>query len=382
MGNNQLKPLNVILLPELVPSASCCLGGILKSLGHNTKVVARYQHRFGFIADEYISNFSRTKLRRFIDHIWASRYLFQNWDIVHFNYGSTLFDPRFTPSQQQLDLKWKLRQNLLKNLQKLEIWILKKRKIPIFVHFQGDDAVQGDVSLKIFHDSIAHHVNDTYYSPASDNEKRTRISWFDTFASEIFAVSPDMMWFLPKRTRFIPYVCTNLLELAPDYPSKLPDKIRICHAPTDRSGKGTPYIEEAVKQLILEGYIFEFKTLENMEHARVIDEIRNSDLFIDQIHHGWYGGVAVEAMALGKPVMAFIRQGDLVHIPKAMADEIPILMVEYTTILSNLRNLLSSDRINFRDLGLKSRAYVEAWHNPTTVVSEIINLYKIAHRGS
>ena len=46
---------------------------------------------------------------------------------------------------------------------------------------------------------------------------------------------------------------------------------------------------------------------------------------MDQLFAGWYGGVAVEAMALGKPVLAYIRDEDLKFVPSKMASDLPIV---------------------------------------------------------
>lgn len=372
------KKLQVILLPELVPSASYCLGNILRFLGHGSKVLSRYPHKFGFVADEYVTEKNRSRLRQFIDHLLAAKYIFESWDVVHFNYGSTLLDPKLSPDGKEKNLLWFVRKKTLALLQKIEIKILVNRGIPIFVHFQGDDAVQGDISLQIFQESIAQHVESGYYSQASDIEKRERIRWFDSFASGIFAVSPDMMWFLPPRAKFIPYACIKLLELPPNYPTKYSKKIRISHAPSHRGAKGTFFIEEAIKVLIAEKLDFEYVTLENLNHSQLLKEINNCDLFIDQLHHGWYGGVAVEAMALGKPVMAYIRETDLIHVPKNMVRDIPIINVTADSITQALREYILSADESLHEIGIKSRKYVETWHNPKTVGSIMLSEYEKA----
>jgi hypothetical protein len=38
---------------------------------------------------------------------------------------------------------------------------------------------------------------------------------------------------------------------------------------------------------------------------------------------GWYGGLAVELMALGKPVLAYIREEDLSFVDPQMRYELP-----------------------------------------------------------
>lgn len=371
---------SVLLLPELVPSASSCLGSALKKAGHQVKILSRYKHRFGFQADEYVVRTESGNLKKFVSHLFAGRYLFSRYDIIHFNYGSTLFDPGFDIDKLAGRFV-RLSKKVLRFLQLVEIFILRLRRIPIFVHYQGDDAVQGDVSLRIFDDSIAAHVDNLYYSPASDSIKRKRILWFDGFAQEIFCVSPDMKWFLPERTKFVPYACTNILALTPRYKDPA-DTLKISHAPSDRGVKGTEFLVSAVQQLQANGYAVELEILENLSHAEVLERIGDCDIFVDQLHHGWYGGVAVEAMALGKPVICFIREKDLVHVPNLMAQELPIIRSSPLEIYNTLASLQTRSRTSLRDLGYRSRIFVESWHDANLITNEILEYYKRSYRRS
>ncbi len=58
------------------------------------------------------------------------------------------------------------------------------------------------------------------------------------------------------------------------------------------------------------GVRFEFTLVEGLHREEAKRLYERADLFVDQLILGWYGGVAVELMALGKPVIAHIRPGD------------------------------------------------------------------------
>ena len=374
------RPLRVILLPELVPSASTCLGRALKLMGHQVKVLSRYTHRFGFTADEYITKSESSETVKFLKHLFAGRYLFSNYDIVHFNYGSTLFDSGFG-AEDSKNFSKRAKSGVLRFLQILEIAILRLRRIPIFVHFQGDDAVQGDLSLQIFDDSIAMHVETDYYTGPSDNLKRKRIKWFDEFADAIFCVTPDMKWFLPERAKFIPYACTNILDLVPSFQEVSTNSLKVCHAPSDRDVKGTSFILNAVEKLRRDGYAIELQILENLSHDKVLERISDCDVFIDQLHHGWYGGVAVEAMALGKPVICYIREKDLIYVSELMVSDLPIIHSNPDFIYETLRTLLSQSHSSLVQIGRDSRRFVEAWHDPMKIAGEILSIYRDSIEG-
>ena len=76
-------------------------------------------------------------------------------------------------------------------------------------------------------------------------------------------------------------------------------------------------------------------------------------------------------MALGKPVIAYIREDDLDFIPTQMREQLPIVRADPDSIESVLESILLMEREELNDLGLRSRAFVEQWHNPTIIAQRI-----------
>ena len=105
--------------------------------------------------------------------------------------------------------------------------------------------------------------------------------------------------------------------------------------------KGTDAILAAVDALKAEGHDVEFVLIEKIPHDKVRAIYASADILIDQVHVGWYGGLAVELMALGKPVVAYIRRDDLQFIPRAMAEELPVVSADPATLRNVLRPLVS-----------------------------------------
>ena len=81
--------------------------------------------------------------------------------------------------------------------------------------------------------------------------------------------------------------------------------LRIGHAPTHRLVKGTDVIIRSIN-LLKKKYDFEFILIEGLKNIEAKNQYKKIDVLIDQLFHGWYGGLAVEAMALGKPVISYI----------------------------------------------------------------------------
>lgn len=51
--------------------------------------------------------------------------------------------------------------------------------------------------------------------------------------------------------------------------------------------------------------------MENIPHDKVHELYEKTDLAVDELLVGWYGAFAVEMMALGKPVVCYIREEEL-----------------------------------------------------------------------
>ena len=70
---------------------------------------------------------------------------------------------------------------------------------------------------------------------------------------------------------------------------------------------------------------------------------------------GNYGYFALEAMALGKPVMCFIRKPDqyLLH-----PEECPIINTHVDTLKADLRRLVER-RAELEEIGRRGRQYIE-----------------------
>jgi hypothetical protein len=91
-------------------------------------------------------------------------------------------------------------------------------------------------------------------------------------------------------------------------------------------------------------------------------------------------------VALGKPVICYLREEDLKFIPSAMRADIPIINATPKTIYQVLKKLLTSRRNEMPILGQRSRSYVEKWHDPLRIAQSLAEeyhaVYEAKHRGS
>lgn len=239
--------------------------------------------------------------------------------------------------------------------------------------YQGDDARQGDFLRA--HYAIHSADEAGYYTPESDRLKRARIQTVGRYVDAVFAVNPDLLHVLPSGARFMPYAHLDVASITPSGGAAhaLP---KVLHAPSHRGVKGTRFILDAVHRLKSEGVPFEFVLVEGLSHAEAMKLYADADLLVDQLLVGWYGGLAVELMALGKPVVAYIRDQDLRFIPPAMQAELPVVNATPDSITRVLRDLLTVRRHELGEIGMRSRRYVEAWHDPARIASHLKSTYE------
>jgi glycosyltransferase involved in cell wall biosynthesis len=183
---------------------------------------------------------------------------------------------------------------------------------------------------------------------------------------------------------FSPMECSGLLRnnyydilfprplrfFKPSYPAFENLKITIVHAPTNVVKKGTKFIRNVIQELGREYDNFEYIELQDLPPEKLYDIIRSCDLVIDQMLVGFYGLMAVESMALGKPVVVYIHPDKWDQMKDA-----PI----YNANPANLRNVLKEILQNPKQLyerGIASRKYVEKYHESDIIAANIMSYFK------
>jgi glycosyltransferase involved in cell wall biosynthesis len=179
-------------------------------------------------------------------------------------------------------------------------------------------------------------------------------------ADRAIFINPDLGRYLPGAT-YLPYASVDVAAIDPE---PLPDRetLVIAHAPTNPLVKGTPHVVAAVEQLRAEGLDVELDLITGVASHEAIERIARADLLVDQLHLGWYGGVAVEGMALGRPVVCFINEADNPYGPS-----LPIARAEPATIKDVLA-ALAGDRARRAALAAEGRAFALAEHDPRAIV--------------
>lgn len=169
-------------------------------------------------------------------------------------------------------------------------------------------------------------------------------------------------------------VATDVGAIHPVFPTKHAEPL-IMHAPTHPYFKGTSYIEETLEQLRAEGYAFRYERIQGLSNEEALEAYSRADLIIDQILCGAHGVLATEALALGKPVIAYLREDVKYRLP---ADQ-PILSANPSTLRAVLCDFLTRPD-EWTAKGKQGRAYAEKYHDANVIAGHLNWIYQREYR--
>lgn len=281
-----------------------------RRLGMKSDVLTFQPHQFGYEADIYAPPSLPFPVMYAEKMAYFSK-IVKRYDIIHFHWNTVV------PFGLDLPL-WKR-------------WGKK-----IVIHHHGDD-IRGKREPLLY-------------------------SWL---ADAILVSTPDLLEWSPDAV-WIP----NPIDLE-RYPyigvEEHPGPLRIVHAPSDRARKGTAYVIKAVDALKKEGYDVELVLVENMPHHEAVEQYKQADIVVDQLLVGWYGVLAIECMALGKPVCVYIRE-DL----RSYLSNHPLFYTSTSGIKDDLAKLIEDARLRIL-IGEGGRKFVEKRHDYYKIAKYIFN---------
>jgi glycosyltransferase involved in cell wall biosynthesis len=162
------------------------------------------------------------------------------------------------------------------------------------------------------------------------------------------------------------------LDLRQYTPAPSEDRPRpvVLHAPSSRRRKGTEHVIAAC-----EGLDVELDIVEGLPHDEAQRHYERADIVVDQLNAGWYGIFALEAMALGKPVLSYLRDEAVEETEQALGVQVPIVRVTKETLRDRIAELAASAEER-RRIGASSRAYVEHVHDADKGADRLIAIYE------
>ncbi len=280
-------------------------------------------------------------------------YVMLRYDAVHFFYDRGLL-----PGTERF------------GIEEAEIELLSRAGLKIYTYAYGADVRTRDRTLALGPVNFCTDCpQPKAYCICDDEQLDLSLSRLDHRVTARIAMG-DMLTYVPG--------CRNMhywpLDLEHLQPAPLTwrkgEPLRIAHAPNHSHFKGTRHLEAAIERLRDEGYDVELVKISGVPNTVVLDIFRSVNLVADQFIGGFHGYTALEAMALGRPVLCFLRAPEMTIAP----EESPIINAPPHLVYSVLKSILDRE-IDLEDLGRRSRRFIERYYSIPAVAARLGRLY-------
>ncbi len=325
-----------------------------RGLGFNSTIIGE-ANIYGAPPDILLSSFNVKNAQAWRERFKSFRAARKTADIIHFNFGSSLFNP---PWQKHF---------------LLELPFYPK-KTPKVMTFQGSDIrmrytpvmqESRDCELSLGHKLL----NNTAGGIIPSNEvvrKRGIAKKIDRYIDRIFALNPDLLDGLSERANFLPYPFAACPVPLPKTPRRT-GPLKIAHLATNRVLKGTGLIEHQLDSLA-KSYDIQTRIIVKQPHKVAMEALLWADVLIDQVCLGWYGAQAVEALALGKPVLCYLNP---THRKSFLpAGNTGFVETDHINIAQTL-SAFCADRTLLESYGLAGQAFVKDFHDPQKIARHV-----------
>ncbi|MBO1511740.1 glycosyltransferase [Metabacillus bambusae] len=311
----------------------------LQNIGINARSLNYYPSYLNY-SNNYRVNISKIKNADEISNLTTEIGLkaIEKFDIFHFHFGTTLIS-------DHSDLR-----------------ILKDSGKRVYMQHWGSDVMQNSIAEKISKYVVVKNTDE-------DSIKR-KLDFLSKYIKHCI-VGVGLYEYVKDfyENVHISRAAIDIDSYAPSISTTKKSKPLIVHAPTSPEHKGTKYILKAIENLKIK-YDFDFILVQNMSHEEAKNIYRKADLIVDQILIGAYGLFAVEAMALGKPVITWISEFMKDKYPK----ELPIISANPENIEKKIEAVLK-DKDMREELGFEGRNYVEEYHDMNKIAEVLQNIY-------
>jgi hypothetical protein len=335
-----VRPLRVLHAPAEIAGQASTLARALRGLGVEAHSLAYNPGFPQYQPDEMRPYDAWPALPRYAGYLASAARHLGRYDLYHFHFGRTLVPPH-NP----------------------DLPLVRALGGRVLFHYHGCD-IRSRAHMLATHARATCTECDPFCIPARQNRIRASAArWAD---GELVS-TPDLLESAP-RARHLP-VAADLTRYAFAPPRGAPRLV--VHAPTNRLIKGTRYVERVFAALQPRFPDVRFIIAERLAWTELVALLAGADVVVDQLFMGWYGMVAVEAMALGKPVLCFIRPD---FEPRLVG--CPLVRATIEDLEERLAATLAGGEREA--LGVQGRAYVEREHAAPVIATRLLAIYREA----
>ena len=331
--------LRVLHAPAEIAGQASVLARALRGLGVEAHSLAYNPGFPQYRPDEMRPYDALPILPRYLGYLASAARHLGRWDVYHFHFGRTLIPPH-----------------------NLDLPLVRSLGARVVFHYHGCD-VRNRAHMLAAHVRTTCTECDPFCNPV---RQRRVLASAARWADRELVSTPDLLE-SAARAVHLPVAFEPR-----DYPftPRGGRPTRVVHAPTNRLIKGTRYVEAAFEALRPRFPDVRFQVVEGLPWRELVTILSAADVVVDQLFMGWYGMVAVEAMALGKPVLCFIRED---FEPRLI--DCPIIRCTRENLVERLAETLS-DATDRGAIGERGRAYAEREHAAAVIAGRLVALYR------
>jgi glycosyltransferase involved in cell wall biosynthesis len=336
---------------EIAGQASI-LCAALRARGVDATALAYNAQYPAYPTDVLVPHDGKPAVPRLLGYLSTAARFIGRYDLVHVHFGRSLVPPfNFDlPVHRALGTK-------------------------LVFHFHGCDARNRMMMLARHPGAAACEECDPFCMP---ERQRRAIAQSQRYGAATFVSTPDLLESVPHAGHLPVALDVAAWQAAAGDAARPQDgRVRVLHVPTNRLIKGTRWIEQGMARAVATDPRLDYRLLEHAAWSDVRAAMAQADVVIDQVFLGWYGLVAVEAMALGKPVVGFIRPD---FEERACGLDLPLVRCTKDDVGEVVR-ALAADPARRAALGEAGRAYVRRVHDAGVIAERLAVTYTAALAG-
>lgn len=327
--------MRILLAPIEVAGVANALRAGLRERGHDAELAVFAPHPFGLPHDRLVSGY----LRRAVAGAAAPL----RYDVLHYQFGTTLAE--FADAA----------------------WAHVVGRPLVLMHYWGSDCRLPEVTR-------AQHPARARVSAHGDggaHTTRRRLRTAGRLCTAAIVSDLELLAHVRPYFRTV-YVVPTPIQL-PRVAERLPplpgDGPIVFHAPSRSAIKGTAQIVTALEALAAERPM-RTRLLTGIPHEHVLAEIARADIVVNQLNSETPGVFALEAMALGRPVVLEYRRDMLAPFAQAT----PLVAATPATLGERVAELCA-DAERRAELGRRGVEYVRDVHDARGVAAAIEHVY-------
>jgi glycosyltransferase involved in cell wall biosynthesis len=249
----------------------------------------------------------------------------------------------------------------------MDMIMLRAAGKKVFFHFHGSEARLASVFEATTPYNYVADNPSGLFTGFREGEQRIFFEFVKGVCNDVFVLDAELQSYVGESLTVPRVVDLKKWTYVGTEPG---EDLRVLHAPSRRGVKGTEHVLCAIEKLQSEGTRVELRLVENVPNEEAREIYKWADVVIDGLRMGWYGVLSVEAMALGKAVVCYIRDELKHYLPYPP----PLAIANPDNLYYVLKDLaLHPEQV--RSLGERGRRYVEELHDAERVTDILLRIY-------